>query len=587
MTDETKTPDKFTIINELARRRGFFWQSYEIYGGVSGFVTYGFLGAKLKQKIENKLREVFVNKLGILEIESPVICPSKVFEASGHVDHFKEPMVECQKCKKRFRADHLLQEFAKIGEAEVEKLSLNKLREMIEKHEIRCPECDGTFGKPKNFSTMFKTTIGPYSDAVGYGRPEAAQGIFVEFKHLYEMAREKLPFGVVQIGHALRNEISPRQGLLRLREFTIIDLEFFFDPEDPECFLLKNLGNETLRLFLAENKLRGSEEIVEITVKEALEKGYIKAEWQAVFMALAKRLLVDLGVSPEKQRFIEKLPWERAHYALQSFDQEVHVERWGWVEVSGHAHRANYDLKRHTEFSGVDMRAFKEYEKPVEKEQTFIRPLMDKLGPVFKAETARVAEMISQVDPMQVETSIKKKGYYMLRKYKILPEFIEIKRQKVKEKGKRFTPQVVEPSFGSDRLVYVALEYAYRVKDDRAILSFPRDICPIQIGVYPLVSKDGLPKKALQVHKMLLDEGFTVEYDVGGSIGRRYARADESGIPLGITVDYETLKDNTVTIRDRDSWEQVRTRVEDLPELLHKYFRWKADFKDLGKPFKG
>jgi glycyl-tRNA synthetase len=587
MTDETETPDRFTIINELARRRGFFWQSYGIYGGVSGFVTYGFLGAKLKQRIEGKLRELFVNKLGILEIESPVICPSKVFEASGHVDHFKEPMVECQKCKKRFRGDHLLQEFAKIGDTEVEKLSLNKLRKMIEKHEIRCPECGGTFGKPKNFSTMFKTTIGPYSDAVGYGRPEAAQGIFVEFKHLYEMAREKLPFGVIQIGHALRNEISPRQGLIRLREFTIIDLEFFFDPEDPECFLLKNLENETLRLFLAENRLRGSEEIVEITAKEALEKGYIKAEWQAVFMALAKRLLVDLGVPPEKQRFIEKLPWERAHYALQSFDQEVHVERWGWVEVSGHAHRTDYDLKRHTEFSGVDMRVFKEYEKPVEKEQTLIKPLTAKLGPVFKVETARVAEMISQVDPGKVETSIKKNGYYMLGKYKILPEYIEIKRQKVKEQGKRFTPQVVEPSFGSDRLVYVALEYAYRVKDDRTILSFPRDIAPIQVGVYPLVSKDSLPEKACQMHKMLVDEGFMVEYDEAGSIGRRYARADESGIPLGITVDYETLEDNTVTIRDRDSWEQVRTRVEDLPELLHKYFHWKADFKDLGKPFKG
>jgi glycyl-tRNA synthetase len=587
MTDETKTPDKFTIINELAKRRGFFWQSYEIYGGVSGFVTYGFLGAKLKQRIENELREIFVSKLGILEIESPVISPSKVFEASGHVGHFKEPMVECLKCKKRFRADHLLQEFAKISEADAEKLSLNELKETIEEHEIRCPECGGTLGKPKHFSTMFKTTIGPYSDAVGYGRPEAAQGIFVEFKHLYEMTREKLPFGVIQIGHALRNEISPRQGLIRLREFTIIDLEFFFDPEEPDCFLLKNVENETLRLFLAENKLRGSEEIVEVTVKDALEKGYIKAEWQAVFMALAKKLLVDLGVPPEKQRFIEKLPWERAHYALQSFDQEVYVERWGWVEVSGHAYRTDYDLKRHTEFSGVDMRVFKEYEKPVEREQTFIKPLMVKLGPIFKVEAAGVAEMISGADPREVEASIKKDGYYVLGEYKILPEYVEIKRRKVKEQGKRFIPHVVEPSFGSDRLVYVALEYAYRTKDDRAILSFPRDIAPIQVGVYPLVSKDDLPEKALQVYKMLLNEGFMVEYDEAGSIGRRYARADEIGIPLGVTVDYETLEDNTVTTRDRDSWKQVRTKVTDLPELLHKYFRWKADFEDLGKRFEG
>jgi glycyl-tRNA synthetase len=585
LNSEVKTPDKFTIINELARRRGFFWQSYEIYGGASGFVTYGSLGAKLKQNIEKKLRELFVNKLGILEVESPVITPSKVFEASGHVDHFKEPMVECLKCKKRFRADHLLQEFAKISESETEKLSLKELKTVIEKHEIRCPECGGAFGAPKHFLTMFETTIGPYSEAVGYGRPEAAQGIFVEFKRLYEMAREKLPFGALQIGHALRNEISPRQGLIRLREFTIIDLEFFFDPEEPNCFLLKEFENEKLRLLLAENKLKGSEEIIEVTVKEALKKGYIKIEWQAVFMALAKKLLIELGVPAEKQRFIEKLPWERAHYSLQSFDQQVYVERWGWVEVSGHAYRTDYDLKQHMKFSGEDMNVFKEYEKPIEKEQLTIRPIMAKLGPAFKTEVAKVADMLSKADSKEVEVSLKKSGFCMLGKYKILPEHVEITRQKVVERGKRFIPHVVEPSFGSDRLFYVALEYAYRVKDDRAMLSFPRDIAPIQIGIYPLVSKDGLPEKALKLHKIMLDEGFVAEYDEAGSIGRRYARADEVGIQLGITVDYETLNDNAVTIRDRDSWKQVRTKIEDLPELLHKYFRGKIDFEDLGKPF--
>ncbi|MEM3641218.1 MAG: glycine--tRNA ligase, partial [Candidatus Bathyarchaeia archaeon] len=573
-----------TIINELARRRGFFWQSYEIYGGVSGFVTYGFLGAKLKQRIENKVREFFVNKFGIMEIESPIIAPSKVFEASGHVDHFKEPMVECLKCGKKFRADHLLQEFAKIDVSETEKLSLKEIKEVIEKHGLLCPECGGTFKEPKYFLTMFETTIGPYSEAVGYGRPEAAQGIFVEFRRLYEMAREKLPFGVMQIGHALRNEISPRQGLIRLREFTIIDLEFFFDPKEPNCFILKDVENETLRLLLIENRQRGSEEIVEVTVKEALEKGYIKVEWQAAFMALAKRLLTNLGVPAEKQRFIEKFPWERAHYSLQSFDQEVYVDRWGWVEVSGHAYRTDYDLKRHMQFSDMDARVFKEYESPIEIEKTVIKPLMSKLGPVFKDETPKVVEMLLNADAEEVEASINKSGYYLLGKYKILPEYIEIVRQKVKESGRRFVPHVVEPSFGSDRLVYVALEYAYRTKDDRVILSFPPSIAPIQAGVYPLVSKDGLPEKALQVHKMLIDEGFTVEYDEAGSIGRRYARADEIGIPLGITVDYETLNDDTVTIRDRDSWKQVRSKIKELPELLHKYFRGKICFEDLGKP---
>lgn len=579
----SQTPDKFTIIDELARRRGFFWQSYEIYGGVSGFVTYGFLGAKLKQNIENKLRELFVNKLGIMEIDAPIIAPAKVFEASGHVDHFKEPMVECLKCGRRFRADHLLREKTKLKEADVEKLSLKELKEAMEKHDVRCPECNGNFGEPKYFLTMFKTTIGPYSEAVGYGRPEAAQNIFVEFRRLYETAREKLPFGVMQIGHALRNEISPRQGLIRLREFTIIDIEFFFDPEDPNCPLLREVENESLRLVLAESKIRGSEEIVEVTVKEALEKGYIKIPWQAAFMAMAKKLLVELGVPAEKQRFIEKLPWERAHYSLQSFDQEVYVDRWGWIEVSGHAYRTDYDLKQHMQFSGADTRVFKEYEKPVAKEKVEIKPLMAKLGPIFKNEAQKIAQMLAHENPEDVEASFREKGYHMLGKHKILPEYVEITRIKMEERGRRFIPHVVEPSFGSDRLVYVTLEYAYRVKDDRVILSFPRDIAPIQIGVYPLVSKDGLPEKALQVYKILVDEGFTVDYDEAGSIGRRYARADEAGIPLGITIDYETLKDETVTIRDRDTWRQVRNHINRLPELLHKYFRHKINFEDLGE----
>ncbi|MEM4704833.1 MAG: glycine--tRNA ligase, partial [Candidatus Bathyarchaeia archaeon] len=334
----------------------------------------------------------------------------------------------------------------------------------------------------------------------------------------------------------------------------------------------------------AETRLKGSEKRTKYTIKEALKKGVIKAEWQAVFMALAKKLLSELGVPPEKQRFIEKLPWERAHYSLQSFDQEVLVERWGWVEVSGHAYRTDYDLKSHMKHAGVDMTIFKEHAKPIEKEQVVIKPLMAKLGPAFKKEAAAVSEMLSKAEPSEVEQSLKEKGYFMLGKYKILPEHVSITSEKTVERGRRYVPHVVEPSFGSDRLLYVALEYAYRVKEDRELLSFPRDIAPIQVGVYPLVSKDGLPEKAMHVYRMLVDEGLTVEYDEAGSIGRRYARADEVGTPIGVTVDYDTLKEETVTVRDRDSWKQVRAKIGDLPLLLRKYFERKIDFKDLGTP---
>jgi glycyl-tRNA synthetase len=508
-----KPKDKYEIVSELAKRRGYFWPSYEIYGGVSGFLTFGPLGALLKRRIEDKFRSFYIRPLGILEVETSVIMPGNVLEASGHVENFKEPTVECVKCQRKFRADHLLQEFGDMSDTETEKLTLQAVMEEIKNRGVRCPECGGNFSKAEQFMTMFTTTIGPYSDSVGYGRPEAAQGIFVEFKRIFESARERLPLGVVQIGHALRNEISPRQGPVRLREFTIIDIEFFLDPENRKCDRLQEVENEKLRLITAENKLKNDTEPITVTVKEALNKGIIKEDWQAYFMALAKNFLVELGVPEEQQRFIEKLEWERAHYSVQGFDQEVYLDRWGWTEVSGHNYRTDYDLSRHMKASGVDLTAFKESESG----------------------------------------------------------------------GKRFIPHVIEPSFGLDRLAYVALEYAYTKRKKRTLLSLSRDIAPIQASVFPLVSKDGLPEKAKQVYQMLINEDFAVEWDESGSIGRRYARADEAGTPLGITIDYRTLEDGTVTLRDRDSWRQVRSEVDNLPQLLHTYFRHKLDFEGLGE----
>jgi glycyl-tRNA synthetase len=577
--------DKFTAINELAKRRGFFWPSFEIYGGSGGFVTYGPLGARLKQNIEAKLRELFVKKIGIYEMESSVIAPGKVFEASGHVDHFKEPMVECQNCHGRFRADHLLEEKG-ISSAEAEKMSLAEIKEEIERHGVVCPDCGGKFGDPQRFLTMFETTIGPYSGAVGYGRPEAAQNIFVEFNRLYTAARERLPFGVIQIGHALRNEISPRQGLIRLREFTIADLEFFFDPEAPCCRLLGEVENEVLPILLCETRLKECEDTTEVTVREALDRKIIRSEWQAFFMAMAKKLLMELGVPASKQRFIEKLTWEKAHYSSQSFDQEVLVERWGWVEVSGHAYRTDYDLSCHMKASGVDMTVYKEYANPVEKEELTVKPIIAKLGPVYKNEAAKVAALLAKVPAQEVADAMQKQGSYMAGNYQVFPEQVDISRQKTIVRGTRFIPHVVEPSFGSDRLFYVALEYAYGIKDDRVVMSFPRSIAPVQVGVYPLMGKDGLDTKALEVQRLLANEGFMVDFDETGSIGRRYARADEAGVQLGVTIDYDTLNDGTVTIRDRDSWQQVRSPIKDLSEQLHKYFERKLNFDQLGSIIK-
>lgn len=575
--------DKYELVTELAKRRGFFWPSYEIYGGAAGFVTFGQLGTVLKRKIENRFRQFFLQPYGMIEIESSIITPKKVFEASGHLAHFKEPLVECLKCKRRFRADHLLQEQVKMTDTETEKLTLKELAKTLREKNTSCPECNSkNWAEPKYFLTMFQTTIGPYTEATGYGRPEAAQGIFTEFKRLYEQTREKLPLGIAQIGHALRNEISPRQGLIRLREFTIMDVEFFFDPEEP-CPWLKQMENETLQLIPAKQKRKGIKEPITITVKEAIKRGIVYTPWQAFFMALAKQFLQQLGVPAEKQRFIEKLEWEKAHYSKQSFDQEIYLERWGWTEVSGNAYRTDYDLKQHMQSSGTDMQVYKEYEKPTTKETIAIKPNMTKLGPAFKKDAAKIAEQLKNTNPEKVQRAIEKTGYYMLQNYKILPEHIEIIRAITEEKGEHYIPHVVEPSFGSDRLAYVALEYAYTQKKDRALLKLPREITPIQIAIFPLMNKDGLAEKATEIAQKLTNEGFTVEYDDSGSIGRRYARMDEIGTPLCVTIDYKTLEDQAVTIRDRDSWKQVRTPINQLSKLLQAYFIHEKQFTDLGE----
>ena len=233
--------------------------------------------------------------------------------------------------------------------------------------------------------------------------------------------------------------------------------------------------------------------------------------------------------------------------------------------------------------SGVDLRVYKEYPVPVETEALVVKPIMAKLGPVYKGDAGKVAAELAKIPAEKVVEAMNKDGYVMVGNYQVFKEQVDIGHQKTVERGKRFIPHVVEPSFGCDRLFYVALEYAYNVKDDRVVLSFPRCITPIQVGIYPLMSKDGLDTKALELQKQLTAAGFMTDYDEAGSIGRRYARADEAGVALGITIDYDTLKDDTVTIRDRDTWQQVRASIKDLPNLLHKYFTEKISFESLGE----
>jgi glycyl-tRNA synthetase len=470
-------------MNEIAKRRGLYWPSYEIYGGQSGYYTYGDLGTKLKRNIENTWRSHFTRHQNILEIEAPIINPEIVFEASGHIANFREYSCECTKCGTSFRADHLIED--RTGLENVEAMGGDAIKRLLAEHKIKCPRCGSPLKEPTLVLTMFKTEIGATGGITGYARPEAAQSMFINFRRGYQHAREKLPFAIAQVGKVMRNEISPRRGLTRVREFTIMELELFFDPQDPECPWFAEVAEEPVSLITERMMEEENTTPIQTTVADALDQGLILTPWQAYFMGVSKRFITHLGVPPERQRFRAHLPTERAHYSAQTYDHEVQIEGWGWTEVAGHAYRTDYDLKAHQRGSGQDMTA--------------------------------------------------------------------------------------------------TLMTSYERRKKRNILHLPRDIAPIQAAVFPLVTKDGLPEKAKQVHRLLLDAGLNAQYDDGGSVGRRYARADEAGTPVAITIDYDTLKDDTVTLRDRDTWTQVRTPINQLAKRLENYLRNEAEFSHLGE----
>ena len=500
---------------------------------------------------------------GFVEISTPIITPERVLEASGHVQNFKDPMTECTNCHRRFRADQLIKE--STG-AETEGLDLDRLSTLLK--QVKCPECGGILGLPQYFVTMFKTNIGPYGEDPAYTRPEAAQGIFVDFHRVLEVMREKFPLGIAQVGRVLRNEISPRQGPIRLREFTIMDFEIFFDPEKPECPYLEEVKDDKLFIVTEETRKKGRTDTTRITTAEALEKRLVKSPWMAYFMAQSTRFLSHLGINLQSQRFFEKLSSERAHYSAQTFDHEVKLDRWDWVEVAGFAYRTDYDLRSHMQATGIDLRVFKAYDSPIEKKVRTIRPNHEKIRQRLGADAGRIMSLLAKEDLPRILQGKRPGDSIKIGAHEIPVEFFDTKEETVKEAGAKFVPHVVEPSFGVERLVYSTLEHNLRMKGERLILSLPFAIAPTQAVVYPLVNKNGLVEKAQGVYRSLLHGGLRVEYDDAGSIGRRYARADEAGIPLGITVDYDTMEDGSVTLRDRDSWNQIRVQIDDLKSTI-------------------
>ncbi len=545
-------------ILELAKRRGFIWPSFEIYRGSSGFYDYGPLGAALKNRIENVWRRFFVAGEGYMEISSPTIGIEEVFIASGHVGHFADPLVSCLKCKEAFRADHLLKEI----NIDTGGMLLNEMGEKLVDLKVKCPACKGELSDINTFNLMFRTAIGA-ANKTGYLRPETAQNIFILFNRLYEFYRKKLPFGVSQLGRAYRNEISPRQGLLRLREFSQAEIEIFVDPRHKDVHERFPEVSDVVLRFLPDN---GKE--IELKAGGAVENGMVAHQFLAYHLARTFQFLLALGIQRDKIRFRQHKKTEMAHYACDCWDAEVQTDRYGWVEVVGIADRTDFDLRSHTAVSGVDLSAFIRLDTPRIERSDVLEPDMKQLGRRYRGDAGRIAGLIRAAKPDEVSED----GSLEAGGQKIPSDCFTSRTKEERVEGEKIIPHVIEPSFGIDRIVYCAIESAYTVEErnneKRAVLSLPPEIAPYDVAVFSLVSKGGLDEKAWEVYEGLRKEGFLTLYDTSGTIGRRYARADEIGVPYAVTVDFPTLEDGTVTLRNRDTMEQVRVQIEGLSSTI-------------------
>jgi glycyl-tRNA synthetase len=499
----------FDRIWTLAYHRGFVFPSAEIYGGIAGIYDLGPLGAKMKNNLVQAWREFFVLKEvnpPVYELDGSTILPYEALKASGHLDSFTDPTVNCLKCKKVMRADHLIEDSLGLY---VEGMTPEQLTRIIRENKLVCPECNGDLSDVYVFNLMLGVKVGPAGGQTAFLRPETAQDIFMDFKRVQQSMRAKLPFGIAQVGKSYRNEISPRQGLIRIREFTQMEIEMFIHPKEignhPSFYTVKDTK---IRILTREQQKRGEKEPLEMTASEFLERNILPNPYMAYYLAKETIFYQSLGIPYEKFHFRHMMPEETPFYSGGNFDLEVELSI-GRKEIVGNAYRTNYDLSNHMKKSGKDL--------------------------------------------------------------------------SISIDGEKIIPEVVEPSFGVERAIYCILEHCFREDDGRGWtwFQFPPKIAPIKALVLPLVRREPLTDIAFKTYETLKKNGLEVEFDDRGSVGKRYARGDEIGIPYCITIDYDTVKANTVTIRDRDSRKQAVVKRDNLVEILFKLICGNIEFNTL------
>ncbi len=489
--------DTVNTFNSLVKRRGFIWgPSPEIYGGLAGFYSYGPAGMALKNNILNLFRRE-LRYFGFGEVECPTIMPEIVWSASGHLERFIDPVLKCNNCSTIYRVDKFLQE--NLPDLMIDGLSIEEMEKLIKKHELNCPKCESAFSKIEEYNLMLKTSVG--NNVTAYLRPETATTTYLLFNRLDQDARRQYPIKVFQFGKAYRNEISPRQGVLRMRAFDQFELQMFISKhQEMESEDFEEIKHSILPLLDWKLQEKGIDKPKFISLDKAISDKILKKPAYAYCLYIGYYLTKILGIPEGVIRLRQHSINERAHYADDAWDLEIKTRQFGWVEICGIHDRTDYDLRRHGEFS----------------KQNFEVSMGD--------------------DP------------------------------KIKE-----VPQVLEIAFGIDRILYTLLETSFNVEEGRIILKLNPILAPNTVAVFPLVrNKENIRNLALNIHRELLKNRIGSFFDAAGSIGKRYRRQDELGTKWCITIDYESLEDNTVTIRERDSMEQTRIKISNLSQTIQK-----------------
>jgi len=423
---------------------------------------------------------------------------------------------------------------------------------------------------------MFGTHIGPTGLVKGYLRPETAQGIFVNFRDLLYHNGGKLPFACAQIGQSFRNEIAPRAGLLRVREFTQAEIEHFVHPEHKEHPRFCEVAHLQLNLFSQAAQLSEARAPLRMSIGEAVASGMVANETLGYFVARCFLFLTRLGVDERRLRFRQHLAKEMAHYAEDCWDAEIQCS-YGWIECVGMADRSAFDLTAHAAKSKVDLSAYEKYAEPREVTELLVEPNKQLLGKEFKKEAKAVTEALAALSEQQalaLRDRLQADGAVEVAGCRLTPDMLRIELVTKQVSGRAFTPGVIEPSFGLGRIMYCLFEHCFYWREgdeQRCVLRLNPLVAPIKVTVFPLLSDERLVARTQGIAAELTAAGVFNKVDsTGVSIGKRYARTDEIGVPFAITIDHQTLEDATVTLRERDSCDQVRVPTAEVTPLVSK-----------------